>query len=1051
MHQIDKAAACCFNQGLSLRLTGPLDFGSLERAVEALVTRHDGLRMRFKPASDAVTVLPPSKVVLPLDDLGGVADAEDAFAKLLADEAEASVDLVGTGPLRCRLVRFSDETHILLLTLHHAVCDGLSFNVIATELADLYGAFIRGETPGTGDVPSFATYIAGPGSAEVDAATSQFWKDQLAGADMSLDLPLDRRRPATQSFRAARTTGLIDQGLTAELRDFGAKNGLTLFGVLLGSLQIMLARLSGAEAATVAIPSGRRRTPDEARMIGNFVHLLPVRTTVSGEEPALDVLKRAADAALEAVAHDDMTLNAIQKGLGSGVDNGSISLTQVLLNLRRQADAQSEGGVTFEMLPNPKAASQFDLFFNTIESGDGLRIDVDFATDILNEDTVRRWISHWKTLLAALPRSAGTTAGQLPLLAAADIAEIDLPNRRSVREFDLSVSIPRLFSRQVASRPNAVAVDDGSAGLSYADLDRRSDALAALIQARLGMKCQRVGVAIPRGREMLVALLGVLKSGHTYVPLDPRQPKARLDGILATAEASAVVASDARGRALASDAISLIDPADAQAGQRPETVPHDPQAAAYVIFTSGSTGTPKGVEIPHAAAVNFLLSMAEAPGFGPSDTVLAVTKVMFDIALLELFLPLVTGGRVVIASDDDVADGFRLAERANADDITVLQATPTLWDMLLDAGLKPRSGLKMLAGGEPMPGDLADRLMRGGAELWNMYGPTETTVWSAVKRLQPGRPITIGAPVANTDLWVLDANDQPVPAGVTGELNIGGSGLANGYFGRDDLTGATFRDVDLPVGTRRLYRTGDMARLTPAGEVEVLGRRDGQIKLRGYRIELGDIETRLRAMPGIDKAAVALKTRSNGVAQLVAYVVAVQGTVPDMDALSRSLSEQLPSYMVPQGWVQMDALPQTANGKLERKALPDPADRAAPAEPAAAARPAQIVAPIRPAAASSSDGSTGLVDRISAIWATVLGLPDVAPDKSLFALGADSLTIFRIAAKMQAAGLKVDVRALLSTTGAQALAIEMGEAVQPARPSLADFMQGRARGREIAS
>ena len=446
--------------------------------------------------------------------------------------------------------------------------------------------------------------------------------------------------------------------------------------------------------------------------------------------------------------------------------------------------------------------------------------------------------------------------------------------------------------------------------------------------------------------------------------------------------------------------------------------------------------------MPHRAVVNFLASMAREPGLTAADTLLSVTTVMFDIAVLELFGPLTVGGKVVIAAADAITDGFALAERAGRDDITVMQATPTLWGMLLEAGLGLRPGLKMLAGGEPLPADLAHRLAGAGGALWNMYGPTETTIWSAVKRIAPDGPITIGAPIANTEMHVLSDADQVQPVGVVGELNIGGDGLALGYYGRPDLTDTAFRDVALMGRPRRLYRTGDLALRRADGEIVVLGRRDTQVKLRGFRIELGEIETRLRALPGIAKAAVDVATRPGGDRLLAAWLVAEPGTVPETVALCAALAAHLPDYMVPQAWTVLDTLPQTANGKLDRKALPAPI----PAAPAAVA-----------VAVATPDSPTET--RIAAIWTEVLGRDQIGVTESLHALGVDSLSVFRIAARMLDAGLGLEARDMLAHPSIRALAAyadartdtRPGADAPPARPSLKAFRHGARRGLVKAS
>ena len=421
--------------------------------------------------------------------------------------------------------------------------------------------------------------------------------------------------------------------------------------------------------------------------------------------------------------------------------------------------------------------------------------------------------------------------------------------------------------------------------------------------------------------------------------------------------------------------------------------PADP---AYVIFTSGSTGTPKGVEVPHRALTNFLLSMQASPGFSAEDTIVAVTTVSFDIAVLELLLPLVAGGRVVIASRDDVKGGFGLVDLIASSGATMLQATPSLWRILLEAGFRPRSGLKMLCGGEPLPRDLADALVATGGELWNMYGPTETTVWSSMAKVGTG-PIVIGEPIANTQLHILDQRDQVQPIGIPGQLHIGGNGLANGYFDRPDLTQNAFVEIALARrGTSRLYRTGDLAVRRADGSIDLLGRIDQQVKLRGFRIELGEIEAAIRAVPGVTDAAVALRSVAGKDPRLVGYYVLAENSRLATSDLSERLTHALPDYMVPTAWKQLDRLPMTPNGKLDRKALPD-------------VEQAGVIVRDVPQSLPSTPTEIAL----AAIWQDVLGLESIGVHDGLFSLGADSLQVFRIAARFGECGIKLQAKHLL--------------------------------------
>ncbi len=566
--------------------------------------------------------------------------------------------------------------------------------------------------------------------------------------------------------------------------------------------------------------------------------------------------------------------------------------------------------------------------------------------------------------------------------------------------------LPALLEASFARWGDRVAVVDATGSHTYRELAQAVDRLAAHIRATVPGRGARIAVSLERGRAMLVGLLAVWRAGHAYVPVDPGLPDKRRDLILRTARVAAVLSCTPLADA------PTIDPRAAAPGGRVPAPGQTRDETAYVIFTSGSTGTPKGVEIPHSALLNFLQSMVTAPGMTHDDRLLAVTTVSFDIAVFELFLPLLVGAAVEIAPRQSVVAVAPLVSRLHSGDITCFQATPTLWAMLLEAGLRPGPGLTCLAGGEPLPADLIARLTAGGARLWNMYGPTEATVWASCGQVRAGAPVTIGDPVANTELLVLDDADRPCPPGTVGELNIGGPCLAKSYFGRPDLTEAAFRVLAIGGRDRRLYRTGDRAVQLADGGLQVLGRRDGQVKLRGFRIELGEVEAALRAHRGVSAAAVDVRDTGRAPPRLVAYVVGRDGVAPPRDALAALLAERLPDYMIPSVWVVLDSLPQTPNGKLDRKAL---ADLAQPSPP---------------------------VEHLAAIWQDVMGGMAVGPDTELPDLPLDNNSLRRLAVAMQRGGIGLGVRDILGQTTlsglAQAQTKGQGTA-GPARPDIGDY------------
>ncbi|WP_333830542.1 non-ribosomal peptide synthetase/type I polyketide synthase [Pararhodobacter sp.] len=1032
--QLGDLASTSFNEGMSVHLRGTLDADILAQSLTALVARHDALRLVFSRDGESFEVADPYEVALPLHDLRATPDPAAALRALVDEEARTPFDLVDGPPFRASLARIAEAEQVLILNAHHIVCDGWSYNVLLGDLAAVYAALSAGKTPDLPPAPSFAEHAlkhAGkPHAAEVDA----YWRGQYTTLPALPELPVDRPRTARRSFNGATFSAHLDAERTKQIRAAGARHGCTLFTTLFAGLHMVLGRLSGSNDLVIGVPTGGQALLENPALIGHCVNFLPIRAAFDPKAPAAAHLAHVRDQVFAAFEHQQTTYGALVQSLNIERSINRLPLTEVQFNLEKLAAGIAIDGLDITVTPNPKTGVNFDLFFNVIESRQGLRFDVDYNSDLFDAGTIARWIGHLEALLLAVAKDADTPVSRLAMMTPGEALKLERQHNATEAGFPRK-TLPHLLRCAAATHAQAIALEAPDGTLTHGELDTLTDALAARIQRALPDPGARVAVALERSQAMVIAIIAVLKAGHTYVPLDPQQPDARLRLILEAAETSAIISDggDLPGYAQGLGLVAIAPRAEG-AHATPIRHPVDPESAAYVIFTSGSTGTPKGVEVPHRAVVNFLTSMAREPGFGPGDSILAVTTISFDIAVLEIFLPLMTGGRTVLARSTDVLDAFRLVDRLAQGNITVLQSTPTLWQMLLEAGFKPHPGLKMLAGGEPLPADLAARLTATGGTLWNMYGPTETTVWSAVHRIEPGAArITIGHPIANTLLHILSPDDQLLPVGVTGELNIGGHGLARGYFQRPELTAAAFREVDLPGGRQRLYRTGDMARRLPDGTIEVLGRIDNQIKLRGFRIELGDVEGALRQLPSVGKAAVALRPGHDGSMQLVGYVVPEPGGAPSSADLMRQLQARLPGYMVPTAWVMLDALPQTMNGKLDRNALPLPgADK--------------VVVPLRTPTAPA----TGLERQLAGIWQEVLGLEAISTTDTLFALGADSLKVFRIAARMLDADLNLEARDLLEHPSIKELAAyaatrDTTARSGPVRPSLRDFRNGARR------
>ncbi|MEM9223349.1 MAG: amino acid adenylation domain-containing protein [Pseudomonadota bacterium] len=1034
--QLGDEASCAFNESLSLELNGRLDRTALIASLNGVVARHDALRLVFSRDGTHFSVADPSPLEVDWIDLSGKDDPDPAFRDVLAHDAEKPFDL-GTGtPLRAALVRLAAERHILVVTAHHIVCDGWSLNIIVDELAALYNEAVSGTPARLASVPGFTRYAVHEArTPDKGLKEEAFWKDVYKTVPALPELPLDRPRPPVRSYAGATTTYHLGSDLHRAVKKAGAKQGATLFTTLFGTLQVLLARLSGERDIVIGCPTAGQSLLDDPALVGHCVNFLPIRSPIAQGTTLGAHLAATQAKVLEAFEHQDFTYGTLVRALQLERSVGRLPLTEYQFNLERIGGGASFDGLEAKVSPNPKSRSNFDAFFNVIEGDDGLRIDVDYNSEVLDETTVRRWLGHWQTLLSDLVNDPEQAVDTAPLHTVSQIHELVEGFNATAMAFDRSATVLDLIRAQVEANPDRMAAVHQAEVITYRELGERVDELAHRLCTELPDGSGRVAVAVERSIDMLVALLAVWAAGRTYVPLDPRHPPARLAMILEDAAPLGLIAATDGVAALADGSDMALVRLDVERkGPKPAVAPVLPTAedAAYVIFTSGSTGKPKGVAVPHRAVVNFLHSMAREPGLSPDDTLLAVTTVSFDIAVLELFLPLTVGANVVIADTEDVLDGFRLVKMLDTAAITVCQATPTLWSMLLEAGFAPSKELKILAGGEPLPSDLAAKLASGAQSLWNMYGPTETTIWSSLAKINaPADQITIGKPIANTEMHILDPNEQLAPIGAAGELWIGGDGLALGYHRRPDLNDAAFRMIALPgrAAPMRLYRTGDAGRRLPDGTIQLLGRRDNQVKLRGFRIELGDVETAMRAVPGVTKAVADVRENSAGNRQLVGYVVAADGADPTPEIISMQLAHQLPNYMVPSVFVVLDALPQTTNGKLDRKALPMPA-----AVATGAGR--KIVLP-----------RNSLEQSLLEIWSEVLGVSSIGTTDNIFALGADSLDIFRIAARMTDRELGLEARHIFlhPTIGELAAVAPAAKGQASALPSLRSFRGGARR------
>ncbi len=1046
----------------ALRLRGPLDAGALAAALTAAARRHEALRTGFPLDGDAprqrVGPVPPPP---PRIDLGPLAPAAAlAEARRLARaEAARHFDLDRGPAMRALLLRLGPADHALLLTLHHVAADGWSLEVLKRDLGELYAAAAARRPPALPALPVQPAdhavwqrrWLAGGAL----AAGLDWWRSRLAGAPR-LDLPTDRPRPAAQSLRGGGVETRLGAAATAALRAFCRREGATPFMALLAAFQTVLGRWSGQDDVTVGIPVAGRTRPELEGLVGLFINTLALRTALPRTLTCREALARVRETALGGYAHQEVPFERLVDALRPERDLGRNPLFQVMLMFQNLPHRElALPGLAVEPLGGAgRPPAKFDLTLTAVERGGELALALEYDAELFDRTTALRLLRQVETLTSALAvAEAEASLGSLAWRSEAErhqvVSEWGWGGRLgAARAEEFGRRAAAAFGRRAAETPDSVAVSAGGECLSYGELLWRSGRVARGLR-RLGVGGEeRVALVGERTVGMVVALVGALRGGGCYVPLDPGYPRERLAWMVEDSGCAAVlrvgVAEDALpAAAAAAAAAAVVVPSVTLeevlrvggGGEFAEELGGEGSELAYVIYTSGSTGRPKGVAVPHGAVASFLGSMAEAPGLGRGDRLVAVTTLSFDIAVLELLLPLSVGATVELASRAEASDPGALAALVERSGATAMQATPSAWRGLVEWGWRGRSGLKALCGGEALPRELAAALAERTGELWNLYGPTETTVWSArwrvagagVREADAGRPVPIGRPIGATGCHVLGRELSPQPAGVPGALYLGGAGVVRGYLGRPGLTAERFvPDPFAEEPGARMYATGDRARWRADGQLEFLGRLDQQVKVRGHRIEPGEIEAALGAHPGVEAAAVVAVPLAAGADEslrLVAFAVAPGVAARELRAW---LAARLPAPMVPSLVVPIDALPLTPNGKTDRRELVRIAREQGVGQ-ARAALGDRFVEPSTPAEQT-----------LAAVWAGLLGLERVGAGDNFFELGGDSILAVRAVARAREAGLEVSLAQLFRL---QTVA-ELARAAAPAAATPAEAAAG---------
>lgn len=997
--QMGPEANCAYNEATIIRFEGDLDRGMMKRALQEIIRRHPALRSTFKADGDLQIFHPvPPDINLAEEDISTLSPEEQEARMTDWRRSETATPFqLETGPLvRFRLVRRSGAVHELFFTAHHLVCDGWSFGMVVAELSAAYNAFRAGRPVNLLPAMSFADYartLASEKQGEDFRRAEAFWLAQFPDGAPVLELPTDRPRPPVKTFSAAMEARRFADERFARLKKATGKLGGTVFTTLLGSFATLLHRLTGQEDLVVGIPAAGQTMVGCSELVGHCLNFLPLRLKPAGGTPFARFAHDVQKLVLDAYDHQQITYGAMVQKLKLPRDTSRLPLVSVMFNIDKSGlDLLTFDGVDFQVSTNPKQFTNFELFFNLVQEEHSLEVECEYNTDLFDRDTVRAWLESFEMLVESVLNAGEATLERLPILGESAVRTLlgEWQGRRHSYPWDKSIHA--LFEEQAVRCATKVAVRCGSRELTYQELDQAANTLATHLVDLGARPGALVGVCLERSVEMVVGVLGVLKAGAAYVPMDPGFPAERLAMMIEDAAMPILVTQSSVMASLPVHGAKVVQidrlPAPARSSA-PVRSPSSSDALAYVIFTSGSTGRPKGVQVPHRAVVNFLESMRREPGLTAEDILLSVTTLSFDIAGLELYLPLTTGATVVIADSETVSDGNLLRREMESRGVTAMQATPITWRLLLDAGWKGSPQLKILIGGEAVPRDLVNQLVPCCASIWNMYGPTETTIWSTTGKLAAeDGPVSVGRPIDNTRVYLVNRAMQPQPVGVPGELLIGGDGLAVGYLGLPELSAGKFvEDPFSDVPGARLYRTGDLARWRSDGTIECLGRLDFQVKVRGFRIELGDIESTLDRFDGVKQSAVVARDGKFGHKQLVAYIIPSGERTPTPGELRSHVAAVLPEYMIPSAWVIQQSFPLTPNGKVDRLKLPPPQE-AAPSE-------------LKKVALPSTPEQATLVE----IWQQVLCREDIGVDDDIFELGADSILIFQIATRATKAGL----------------------------------------------
>ncbi len=1008
LHRLEPDSTA-YNLVLSWPHAAEADATAIEALIRAVLQESEILRATFRDDGTAPGIHPlaPEAVLINVRDIRGRSEA-DQDAVIRADrmaETRTPFDLATEASTRWTLYRVAETRWVIQLAAHHIAVDEWSLTLLRRRIESPCGQPLSALQ--YADYAAWQARIQDPTAIRHELA---WWENKLAGIPQLSTFPTDRTSSIGEGETGSTRPFSWSAELVAELRPLIRRAGATIYMALLAVCAAVLRAHTGQGDIVLGSPMGTRERTEFETMLGPFVNLLVLRLELDDDPSFIELLGRARGALLDAYDHRQVPFEMLVDRLAPPRSFDRPPLCQVAVVLHNASDDKAP--------PIYSGGSIYDLTWFAREVEGRIEGSLEYRADLYNSSTIDRIISHFEAFVRAALSDPERRLSQISLLTAAERQVLLTKFNDTGRHTDRASAAVQ-FERQATARPDRPAVVFGGDGLSYGELNRRANQLARFLRGRGVGRGALVGVGLERSLDMVVALLGVQKAGAAYVPIDPRFPAERVQFMLADSGIVALITpEDSAARFDLPAGVAVIDLA-AEAAALDALEASDlatdvaPEDIAYVIYTSGSTGRPNGVAVSHGALANFLGAMLYQPGLRDTDIVAAVTTISFDIAALELYLPLIVGARIELVSHDVAADGAALARLLSESGATMLQATPTTWRLLIEAGWRARDGFRAFCGGESMARDLADALLENVHELWNLYGPTETTIWSTAGRVErDGAAISIGRPIANNSVYVLDAAGVPTAIGIPGEIHIGGDGVAAGYHNRPELTAARFvPDPFADKAEARLYRTGDLGCWNADGRLFHMGRLDRQVKCRGFRIELGEIEAVLHAHPAIARAVVVARNLTDEQPRLIAYIVYHPAKDLTATEVRRHIRQSLPDYMVPSGFVTLDALPMTPNGKIDVRALPDPFRSVA-------------------TGGGYEPPAPGLEQLVAEVWQEVLQADRVGADDNFFEIGGNSLLSLRVVTKIEArVGCRLQPRILFFQNLRQvAAAVRLAEA-----------------------